>query len=156
MAPVVKVRQYTLNFWFCALLNSTGFLNYYDACSEGLKDADPSLRLGGPAGGCKTPPQSPICWKVLQHCSNGTNYFTNETGIRIDFISFHHKVWHYIRSILPSCKKLFQTFWTFKTLLMCSKELYKHLKIFSYRLQNFGTFDNVWIHLSNLPKYFHL
>ncbi|PIK58674.1 putative alpha-L-iduronidase [Apostichopus japonicus] len=68
-----------------------GFMNYYDACSEGLKAADPSLKFGGPAGGCKDPPKSPICWTLLQHCSNGTNYFTNETGVRIDYISFHHK-----------------------------------------------------------------
>ena len=29
-----------------------GFLNYYDACSEGLKAASPLLMFGGPGDGC--------------------------------------------------------------------------------------------------------
>lgn len=29
---------------------------------------------------------------MLQHCYNGTNYFTGETGIRIDYIALHKKV----------------------------------------------------------------
>ena len=37
-----------------------GYLMYYDACSEGLKMANPSLRLGGPATGY--PPSHPIFW----------------------------------------------------------------------------------------------
>ncbi|XP_062519086.1 alpha-L-iduronidase-like [Corticium candelabrum] len=68
-----------------------GFMNYYDACSEGLLAASPRLKLGGPGGSCREPPQSPICWGLLDHCINGKNYFTGETGVRIDFISFHHK-----------------------------------------------------------------
>ena len=70
----------------------SGFLNYYDACSEGLKAASPKLRMGGPAAACRDSSFSVICWALLQHCENGTNYFTGETGVRIDFISFHHKV----------------------------------------------------------------
>lgn len=31
--------------------SSLGFLNYYDACLEGLKSVHPSLQLGGPAEG---------------------------------------------------------------------------------------------------------
>ena len=27
----------------------------------------------------------------MQHCHNGTNYFTGEKGVRLDFISFHIK-----------------------------------------------------------------
>ena len=33
------------------IVTLTGFLNYYDACSEGLKAAHPSLILGTPANG---------------------------------------------------------------------------------------------------------
>lgn len=33
---------------------------------------------------------------MLQHCYNGTNYFTGETGIRIDYIALHKKVSFYI------------------------------------------------------------
>ncbi len=65
-----------------------GFLNYYDACSEGLKAVDPELRFGGP-GTAKT--LSPLFKKLLAHCDTGTNYFTGETGVRLDFISVHEK-----------------------------------------------------------------
>lgn len=64
------------------------FMIYYDGCSEGLKDADPELILGGP-GTART--MSPIFLKFLEHCDSGTNYFTRETGVRLDFISVHEK-----------------------------------------------------------------
>ncbi|XP_015230068.1 PREDICTED: alpha-L-iduronidase [Cyprinodon variegatus] len=69
-----------------------GFLNYYDACSEGLRAASPLLRFGGPGDSCHSPPRSPYCWAMLQHCYNGTNYFTGETGVRLDYIALHKKV----------------------------------------------------------------
>lgn len=28
---------------------------------------------------------------LLQHCNNGTNFFTGERGVRLDFVSFHIK-----------------------------------------------------------------
>lgn len=74
---------------------SLGFLNYYDACSEGLLAASGLLRFGGPGDSCHSPPHSPYCWAMLQHCYNGTNYFTGETGVRIDYIALHKKVTFY-------------------------------------------------------------
>lgn len=71
---------------------SLGFLNYYDACSEGLRAASTLLKFGGPGDSCHPPPHSPYCWAMLQHCYNGTNYFTGETGVRIDYIALHKKV----------------------------------------------------------------
>ncbi|CAL1616364.1 unnamed protein product [Knipowitschia caucasica] len=68
-----------------------GFLNYYDACSEGLRAASPLLRFGGPGDSCHTPPHSPYCWAMLQHCHNGTNFFTGERGVRLDYIALHKK-----------------------------------------------------------------
>ncbi|XP_062902585.1 alpha-L-iduronidase isoform X2 [Mobula hypostoma] len=68
-----------------------GFQNYYDACSEGLKEASVLLKFGGPGGSCHPPPRSPICWGLLNHCYNGTNFFTGEIGIRLDFIALHKK-----------------------------------------------------------------
>ncbi|KAH3708034.1 alpha-L-iduronidase-like isoform X2 [Dreissena polymorpha] len=65
-----------------------GFLNYYDACSEGLKAASLDLKLGGPGDGCHGTLYSDA---LLQHIVNGTNYFTGETGIRLDFLSYHKK-----------------------------------------------------------------
>ena len=53
-----------------------GFMNYYDACSEGLKAVSPKLRLGGPGDGCHA--SSEYCWAFLGHCATGTNYFTGE------------------------------------------------------------------------------
>uniref|UniRef100_A0A8D3BAU0 Alpha-L-iduronidase n=1 Tax=Scophthalmus maximus TaxID=52904 RepID=A0A8D3BAU0_SCOMX len=77
-----------------------GFLNYYDACSEGLRAASTLLRFGGPGDSCHSQPHSPYCWAMLQHCYNGTNYFTGETGVRIDFIALHKKGGGYSLPIL--------------------------------------------------------
>uniref|UniRef100_A0A8C2XMA7 Alpha-L-iduronidase n=1 Tax=Cyclopterus lumpus TaxID=8103 RepID=A0A8C2XMA7_CYCLU len=77
-----------------------GFLNYYDACSEGLRAASSLLRFGGPGDSCHSPPHSPYCWAMLQHCYNGTNYFTGETGVRIDYIALHKKGGGYSLPIL--------------------------------------------------------
>ncbi|XP_077571474.1 alpha-L-iduronidase [Stigmatopora nigra] len=68
-----------------------GFLNYYDACSEGLRAISNLIRFGGPGDSCHSPPRSPFCWAMLQHCYNGTNYFTGKTGVRIDYIALHKK-----------------------------------------------------------------
>ncbi|XP_019513592.1 PREDICTED: alpha-L-iduronidase [Hipposideros armiger] len=68
-----------------------GFLNYYDACSEGLRAASPTLRLGGPGDSFHPPPHSPLCWGLLGHCHHGTNFFTGEVGVRLDYIALHKK-----------------------------------------------------------------
>ncbi len=62
------------------------FCNYYDACSEGLREAHRSLRFGGPATGDGL---SPIFKTLLEHCDTGKNYFTGDRGVRLDFISVH-------------------------------------------------------------------
>ncbi|XP_062964500.1 alpha-L-iduronidase isoform X2 [Cynocephalus volans] len=72
-------------------MTTQGFLNYYDACSEGLRAASPRLRLGGPGDSFHAPPRSPLCWSLLSHCHNGTNFFTGEVGVRLDYISLHKK-----------------------------------------------------------------
>ena len=70
-----------------------GFLNYYDACSEGLKAASPKLKLGGPGDSCRDPTEKhpKKSWALLDHCVNGINYFTKEKGVRLDYISVHLK-----------------------------------------------------------------
>ncbi|TVR44728.1 MAG: hypothetical protein EA402_06195 [Planctomycetota bacterium] len=65
-----------------------GFLNYYDACSEGLKDVDLNIRFGGP--GTAEPRSETFC-ELMKHCDQGVNWFTGERGVRIDFISVHEK-----------------------------------------------------------------
>ncbi|XP_075400682.1 alpha-L-iduronidase [Tenrec ecaudatus] len=72
-------------------MTTQGFLNYYDACSEGLREASPALRLGGPGDSFRPPPRSPLCWSLLEHCFNGTNFFTGEVGVRLDYIALHKK-----------------------------------------------------------------
>jgi len=64
------------------------FCNYYDACSEGLREADRGLRLGGP-GTCAT--LSSLFKSFIAHCDTGANYFTGKKGVRLDFISIHEK-----------------------------------------------------------------
>lgn len=64
------------------------FLAYYDACSEGLREADSRLRFGGP-GNAKH--LSPLFRALLEHCDSGVNSITGERGVRIDFISVHEK-----------------------------------------------------------------
>ena len=65
------------------------FCNYYDACSEGLKQADPALQFGGP--GTAAPDLVETFTALLAHCDSGKNYLTGETGVRLDFISVHVK-----------------------------------------------------------------
>ncbi|PNF23475.1 hypothetical protein B7P43_G07722 [Cryptotermes secundus] len=69
------------------ILNFTlqSYLQYFEACSAGLQDAAQGiLRLGGPAGLFKTWEKHPLCWGLLQHC-------TNQTACSLNFISFHKK-----------------------------------------------------------------
>lgn len=68
-----------------------GFLNYYDACSEGLKAASPLIKFGGPAAGCDQHGHDSYASGLLQHVVNGQNYFTGEKGVRIDYLSYHRK-----------------------------------------------------------------
>ncbi|XP_038626172.1 alpha-L-iduronidase isoform X1 [Tachyglossus aculeatus] len=72
-------------------MTTEGFLNYYDACSEGLREANSLLKFGGPGDSFHPLPKSPICWSLLSHCYNGTNFFTGETGVRLDYIAVHKK-----------------------------------------------------------------
>ena len=79
-----------------------GFLNYFDACAMGLRDAGGrGLRLGGPGGSCRPPHFTKFCFGLIQHFQNGTNYFTGRNSdIRLDFISFHKKGREDIETIL--------------------------------------------------------
>jgi L-iduronidase len=80
--------------WYFATQNEPegwqpeSFNNYYDACSEGLKAANPQLRFGGPGTYVTL---SPVLLALLRHCDTGTNYFTGEQGVRLDFINVHEK-----------------------------------------------------------------
>jgi len=60
--------------------SDAALLRYYDACSEGLAEADAGLRFGGP-GTCEM--LHPKFKDVLAHC--------DATGARLDFVSVHDK-----------------------------------------------------------------
>jgi L-iduronidase len=70
-----------------------GFLNYYDACSQGLKEANNSLIFGGPGDHWpKDIKNGPYVLDLMKHCVNGVNYFTKNKGdTKLDFISLHEK-----------------------------------------------------------------
>uniref|UniRef100_H2ZMG5 Alpha-L-iduronidase n=1 Tax=Ciona savignyi TaxID=51511 RepID=H2ZMG5_CIOSA len=77
--------------WDGIKMSVTGFLKYYDACSEGIKQASRSLTFGGPGASCRDKIFSKRCWALFKHCVNGTNYITGKIGSRLDYISFHKK-----------------------------------------------------------------
>lgn len=74
-----------VHFWKQSI---EAFCIYYDACVEGLREADPALTIGGP-GTCRN--LSEMLTTFLAHCDTGINHFTGETGVRLDFISVHEK-----------------------------------------------------------------
>lgn len=64
----------------------------YDYSAAAVKRALPTARIGGPGS---TSPRSQkaadFLRQFLQHCSDGKNYVTGQTGAPLDFISFHAK-----------------------------------------------------------------
>jgi L-iduronidase len=92
------------NWWKQWPTDLTSFCNYYDACSEGVKRANPKIIFGGP-GTCRT--LSPLFKAAMAHCDSGKNYFTGETSVRIDFISIHEKgAAHHKEDLNPNTETL--------------------------------------------------
>ena len=83
--------------------DSEAFMIYYDACSEGLREANPKLRFGGPG---TTLTLSTRLRDFLKHIDTGRNYFTGEPP-RIDFLSVHEKgAWSSAEDIPVSPEKM--------------------------------------------------
>lgn len=61
----------------------------HDHAINGIRRAIPNARVGGAevAGG----PSGTYLGAFIDHCLNGTNYATNETGTPLEFVSFHAK-----------------------------------------------------------------
>ncbi|ELT95325.1 hypothetical protein CAPTEDRAFT_211572 [Capitella teleta] len=68
-----------------------GFLNYYDACAEGLRRVSSLLRLGGPGGECHEYDLSSFSWGLLNHTAHGVSFFSGKEAKSLDFISIHKK-----------------------------------------------------------------
>ncbi|MBD3319486.1 MAG: hypothetical protein GF350_00145 [Chitinivibrionales bacterium] len=82
--------------WYFEVWNEVGtgfwpidpifYTRFYDYSVAGIKEADSSLRVGGPA--------SKEEWEIFfNHIVHGENYVTGEIGTPIDFISVHLKDW---------------------------------------------------------------
>lgn len=64
----------------------------YDYTAAGLKRALPSARIGGPAvTGPSSARAAAFLRHFLEHCENGRNNATNQTGAPLDFITYHAK-----------------------------------------------------------------
>ena len=71
-----------------------GFLNYYDACSQALKEVgNDSLIFGGPGDHWpKVVSNQSLVFSLLNHCANGKNYFTKKyNDTKLSYISLHEK-----------------------------------------------------------------
>jgi L-iduronidase len=73
-------------FWWKQ--DDEAFLIYYDGCSEGLKEANPNLRFGGPGTAYTL---SDRIKQLLAHVDTGTNRYTGRRDVRMDFLSVHEK-----------------------------------------------------------------
>ena len=65
-----------------------GYLNYWDACVEGIKESKLNIRFGGPA---TDKAMKDLGKTLIQHCDTGINYLTGERGVRIDYVTIHAK-----------------------------------------------------------------
>lgn len=88
--PSIEFRHH---FYDNIKVTPKGFLNYYDACSQALKEVDQTLIFGGPGDVWpKNIKNGPFVVDLLTHVINGSNYFTGKRGdTKLDFISVHEK-----------------------------------------------------------------
>lgn len=90
------------------------FNKLYDYTVAAVKSALPGARVGGPATTDPAIGKNSGDWldAFLDHCHNGTNYVTGETGTEVDFTTFHVKGGGYRSNPLkrkqdpPSIKKM--------------------------------------------------
>jgi xylan 1,4-beta-xylosidase len=69
------------------------FNKLYDYTAAALKAACPAARVGGPATTNPVPGRrsAEFLEAFLDHCANGTNYYSGLQGAALDFITFHVK-----------------------------------------------------------------
>ena len=67
------------------------YFNYWDVTLAALNDTNPNLIFGGPGENLMHSHKKSFGWNLLEHVANGTNYWTNTTENRIDFIASHNK-----------------------------------------------------------------
>jgi len=75
------------NWWYASF---NEYLDLYTYTVAGLKRADPNIRVGGPAcQGNYTFTLDNEVGKLLNHCRSTKNPVTGETGLPLDFITWH-------------------------------------------------------------------
>jgi xylan 1,4-beta-xylosidase len=69
------------------------FNKLYDYTAAAVKAACPTARVGGPATTNPIPGRKSAEFldAFLDHCANGTNYYSGQKGAALDFITFHVK-----------------------------------------------------------------
>ena len=67
------------------------YFNYWDVTLAAINDTNPNLIFGGPGENLMHSHKKSFGWNLLEHVVNGTNYWTNTTENRIDFIASHNK-----------------------------------------------------------------
>lgn len=69
------------------------FAKLYDYTAAAVKAACPEARVGGPATTNPAPGSKAAEYldRFLDHCANGTNFYSGERGTALDFITFHVK-----------------------------------------------------------------
>ena len=77
------------------------YLKLYDYTVAGIEDADPELKIGGPA----IAGDLGVMEAFLKHVDTGKNYVTGSVGSRLDFISFH-KYGNINEHVLPGTKNV--------------------------------------------------
>ena len=80
------------------------FCKLYDYTVAGIEDVFPDARIGGPATTGPMPGSKSAEYLdvFLNHCRNGRNYVTGETGTRLDFVTFHTKGGGFSFSVSPA------------------------------------------------------
>ena len=99
------------------------FLQLYDYMVAGILRALPEARVGGPAS--TGPSKESACFfleQFLEHCVNGINSVTGQTGTQIDFVSFHTKGAHF-RS-----RRLYNPYLTFERESPSSQTMMQDIK----------------------------
>ncbi len=93
-----EVRQWYFEVWnepdlgdfFAPCFGWGNWLNeyydLYDYASEGVREADPFCRVGGPSTSATNPT---AIESFLNHCFNEVNRCTGQVGSKLDFITYH-------------------------------------------------------------------
>ena len=67
------------------------YFNYWDVTSAALNAINPKLVFGGPGDNLLHSHNKSYSWQLLDHITNGINYWTKKKEGRIDFIATHSK-----------------------------------------------------------------